>query len=206
MCKCVYRRSQQFSEWRNCFTFVGPISVICSSVSLTKSDRHIGGAGSQAHCFVLVLPSNGQFHAEPVTFAVEGFRLKSQLVATMELLQNFFQSLGIGLGSYSQVLSAGLGRNIVSNGCLFTYQPYSRRPAIPQAIGDSRGLQQLVYEAIGLRSVHSAVVAIKEDHHRQWFGHYGVSSINDQLQRLLQRQLAFSIVVIGVWHGHEYLL
>ena len=60
---------------------------------LAKGDWHIGGAVSQAHSFVLVLHSVGQLHTELVTLAVSGFWLESQLVATMELVQDFFQAL-----------------------------------------------------------------------------------------------------------------
>jgi hypothetical protein len=48
-------------------------------------DRHIGGAVSQTHFFVLVLRNIGQLHNELMTLAVQGFWLESQLVAKMEL-------------------------------------------------------------------------------------------------------------------------
>src|SRR5258708_1666839 len=114
----------------------------CSSGSrLTKSDRHIGGAVSQAYSLVLIPHSSGQRYTKLMAFAVQDFRVESQFVTKMELLQNLFQALCVRLGRYSQVLAPGLGRNIVCNGSLFAYQPYARRSSILQSEGYCRGFQ-----------------------------------------------------------------
>src|SRR5437660_3185875 len=91
-----------------------------SASRLTKSDRNIGGAISQAHAFVLAFRRIGQLHAELVPLAIQGLRAESQLVAAMKLLQDFFQAACVCLTRYLQVLAPSLGRNVVRNGFLFS--------------------------------------------------------------------------------------
>jgi hypothetical protein len=60
------------------------------------ADRHIRGAVFETHSFVPVFHSISQRHTELMTLAVQRFWLESQLVAKMELLEDFSQSLPLG--------------------------------------------------------------------------------------------------------------
>ena len=56
----------------------------------STADRHIAGAVSQTHSFVLVPRRINELHNELVTLSVQGYWLKSQFIAKMELAQDFF--------------------------------------------------------------------------------------------------------------------
>ena len=64
--------------------------IFATTLSGSTVDGHIGGAVSQKHSFVLVPHRINKLYPELMTLSVQGFWLKSQLIAKMELAQDFF--------------------------------------------------------------------------------------------------------------------
>jgi hypothetical protein len=69
---------------------VGTKTFASRRLSGLTADRHIAGAVSQTHSFVLVPHRINERHNELMTVSVQGFWLKSQFIAKMELAQDFF--------------------------------------------------------------------------------------------------------------------
>jgi hypothetical protein len=65
-------------------------SLASRRLSGSTADRHIAGAVSQTHSFVPVPRRINELHNQFMTLSVQGFWLKSQFIAKMELAQDFF--------------------------------------------------------------------------------------------------------------------